>query len=93
MDKEGLAFAGDIIGAQIGATHKVMNELSDMGWQTALEWAEKYRDLMRMVYATNDSVKLERKLDYMPTEPDDRTLDHYRTMGHVEERGSSGADS
>jgi hypothetical protein len=44
---------------------------------------------MRMVYANNDSIKVERALDYMPTAPDDRTLDHYRTMGHVDECGSS----
>jgi len=84
ISTEALSLMGDLMSAQIGATHKVMNDLADEGWRTAAEWAENYRQLLRSIYEHNDSLRLERELSFHPQAPRQDTIDHYLHMGHVE---------
>lgn len=55
-------FIGQILTAQITATHRVSNRISDMGWTAAAEWAERFADLFDAVESVNDSLRVNRAL-------------------------------
>jgi hypothetical protein len=84
IEKEDADFIGAVLGAQIGATHAVMNRISDAGWRTAVEWAERYRELKEELYEANDSIRVLRVLNSHVSAANDITLDHYRKMAHGE---------
>lgn len=84
ISADAVRLMGDIMSAQIGATHRVMDQLADAGWQAAAEWAQNYRMLLLAIYEHNDSLRLERELNFHPAAPRQDTIDHYLRMGHAE---------